>query len=113
MKKYVVIYHAPAQYMQMMSDMGATQEDMQAQMQAWMEWMGRCGDGLVEKGGPLVLSAKVTGEGSSPSDKKVVGYSILQAEDMAGAQAMLEGHPHLGLADECEIEIHEEMQMPG
>ena len=32
---------------------------------------------------------------------------------MPAAQAMLEGHPHLGLDPSCEIEVHEVMQMPG
>ena len=40
MSKFIVIYHARAPYMQMMQEMGASQEDMQAEMQAWMEWAG-------------------------------------------------------------------------
>ena len=113
MSKFIVIYHARAPYMQMMQEMGASQEDMQAEMQAWMEWAGRCGEGLAEMGGPIVGNLKLTNEGSLPADRGVVGYSILEAESMAAAQAMLEGHPHLGLDPSCEIEVHEVMQMPG
>ena len=112
MSKYIVIYHAPKQYMELMQDKGATPEEMQAEMQAWMAWAGRCGEDLLEMGGPLVVNVKLTNAGSSPSDKSVVGYSILQADDMAAAQSMLEGHPHLGLDPACEIEVHEVMQMP-
>ena len=93
MSKFIVVYHARAPYMQMMQEKGASQEDMQAEMQAWMEWAGRCGQGLAEMGGPMVGSLKLTSEGSSPSDRGVVGYSILEAADMDAAQAMLEGHP--------------------
>ena len=113
MSRFIVIYHARAPYMQMMQEKGATQEDMQAEMQAWMEWAERCGEGLPEMGGPMVGNLKLTNEGSSPSDRNVVGYSILEATDMAGAQAMLEGHPHFRLDPSCEIEVHEVMQMPG
>ena len=84
MSKFIVIYHARAPYMQMMQEMGATREDMQGQMQAWMEWAGRCGNGLPEMGGPMVGNLKLTNEGSSPSDKNVVGYSILEAGGHAG-----------------------------
>ena len=112
MSKFIVIYHARAPYMQMMQEMGATQEDMQAQMQAWMEWAGRCGDSLAEMGGPMVGSLKLSGNVSSPSNRNVVGYSVLEAENMAGAQALLEGHPHFTIDSSCEIEVHEVMQMP-
>ncbi len=113
MSTFIVMYHARAPYMQMMQEMGATQEDMQAQMQAWMKWAGRCGAGLPEMGGPMVGSLKLTNEGSAASDKNVVGYSVLEAEDMAAAQAMLEGHPHFGLDPSCQIEVHQVMDMPG
>ena len=112
MSKFIVMYHARAPYMQMMQEKGASPEDMQAEMQAWMEWAGRCGDGLPEMGGPMVGSLKLTNEGRSSSDRNVVGYSILEAADMASAQAMLEGHPHFRIDPSCEIEVHEVMQMP-
>ena len=109
MSKFIVIYHARAPYMQMMQERCATQEDMQAEMQAWMDWAGRCGESLTEMGGPMVGSLKLTNDGSSGSEQGVVGYSILEAENMAGAQGLLEGHPHLGLDSSCEIEVHEVM----
>lgn len=112
MSKFIVIYHARAPYMQMMQEKGATQEDMQAEMQAWMEWAGKCGEALTEMGGPMVGSQKLTNQGASPSDRNVVGYSILEAENMAAAQGMLEGHPHFRLDSSCEIEVHEVMNMP-
>ena len=60
----------------------------------------------------MVGNLKLTNEGSSSSDKNVVGYSILEAADMAAAQAMLEDHPHFRLDSSCEIEVHEVMNMP-
>ncbi len=91
----------------------ASPEDMEKGMEAWMAWAAKCGDGLVDMGSPLNGGQTVSKSGSSPSDRNVVGYSILQAEDMQGAQALLEGHPHLDWADGCEIEVHESMPMPG
>ena len=55
---------------------------------------------------------KLTKSGSSASDKNVVGYSILQAEDMEGAKAVLEGHPHFENPADGEIEVHESMPLP-
>lgn len=72
----------------------ATPEDMKEGMEAWMVWAKAWGDGLVEFGTPLGGGQKLTKSGSSPSDKGVVGYSILQAEDMEATTALLKNHPH-------------------
>ena len=79
MKKYLVLYHAPAAALEKMND--ATPEQMKAGMEPWIAWAERCGDGLVDMGTPLGGGRKVTASGSSASDKDVVGYSILQAEN--------------------------------
>ena len=77
-----------------------------------MEWAARCGEGLVDLGAPIVGGQKLSKSGSSTSDKSVVGYSILQAENLEGAKALLEGHPHLEWAEGGEIEVHETMRPP-
>jgi len=109
MRKFMVIYHAPMSFVEQMQK--ASPEDMKAGMDSWMAWAAKCGEGLVDMGAPLVGGQKLSKSGSSPSDKEVVGYSVLQAEDMEGAKALLQGHPHLGWADGCEIEVHESMPM--
>jgi hypothetical protein len=60
----------------------------------------------------LIYSMKVTAMTSSTSDKEVTGYSILEADSMGAAVAMLQGHPHLDWAAGCEIEVHEAMPVP-
>lgn len=90
----------------------ASPEDMKKGMESWMAWAKRCGDGLVDMGTPLGNGQKVTKSGSMPSNKDVVGYSILQAENMEVAKALLQGHPHLEWADGCEIEVHESLPIP-
>ena len=109
MTKFVVIYHASVSWEQTNN---ATPEDMAEGMKAWMAWAEKCGDGLIDMGTPLAGGQRLSKSGASPSDKGVVGYSILQAENMDAAQALLDGHPHLEWAAGCEIEIHESMQMP-
>ena len=94
MNKYIVIYHANAEALAGMQS--ATPEEMAEGMKPWMTWAEACGDGLVDMGTPLGGGLKLTSGGSSPSDREVTGCSILQAENMAAAEAMLQGHPHLG-----------------
>ncbi len=110
MKKFVVIYHAPAEAMAAMAT--ATPEQKMEGMKPWMAWADRCGDQLVDLGTPLIGGQRLSQDGSSTgSEKEVSGYSILQAEDMAGAKALLDGHPHLQWAGGCDIEVHECAEM--
>ena len=111
MGKFIVLYHAPASANQQMEN--ASPEEMQAGMQAWMKWAEACGSGLVDMGAPLANGQSVTTSGTVASDREVTGYSILQAESMEAAVAMLQGHPHLGWAEGCSIEVHESMPLPG
>ena len=65
----------------------------------------------MEFGTPLGGGQKLTKSGSSPSDKSVVGYSILQAEDMEATPALLKNHPHTDW--EGDVEVHESLPMSG
>lgn len=111
MKKFIVLYHGSEESAKKMA--AASPEEMKKGMESWMAWAGRCGSGLLDMGTPLGNGQKVTKSGTMPGDNKVVGYSILQAEDMNAAVAMLQGHPHLDWAEGCEIEVHESLALPG
>ena len=112
MKKFIVIYQAPIDAMQQMANVSP--EDQAKGMQAWMEWAKKCGDKLVDLGSPLMNGQKLSPGGMSEnSEIGVAGYSILQADNMKDAIALLQGHPHLGWNAACSIEVHETMPLPG
>lgn len=111
MKKFIVIYHSPAPSEEQMANVKP--EEFKAMMDMWTAWGERCGDGLVEMGAPLsggqVLSASA---GRENSDRQVSGYSVLQAENIDAAMALLDGHPHLhGGREGHSIEMHETVPM--
>ena len=108
MQKYLVLYYASAAAMQAMMDPEPV--DMQAVMDAWKAWAERSGDALVEMS-PLSPGGRITASGSSANEMGVVTYSVLQADNMEAAQALLADHPHLGHAG-CGIEVYETMSLP-
>ena len=71
----------------------------------------KCGSALVDFGTPLIGGQKLTSSGSSPTDSNIAGYSILQAEDIEGAKALLEGHPHLQWMEGAVIDVFESAPM--
>ena len=112
MKKFIVIYHAPLDFMKDMAN--TTPEDRKKGMEEWMVWAEKCGSKLVDMGAPLMNGQQLIPDGTSKiSDKNVVGYSILDAEDLEEAKGLLKGHPHLAWNAQCSIEVHETMPMPG
>lgn len=105
MKKYLVLYHMPTSFVEMAKN--ADPAEMKAGMEAWMAWFARCGDQLVDMGTQLSGGRRLTASGSSPSQRNVVCYSIVQAESMEAAEALLADHPHFAWSPDCEIEVHE------
>lgn len=112
MKKYLVLYHAPKEAMEQTAN--PTPEEAQEGMKPWMEWAQKCGDKLVDLGQPLHDGQKLSPDGNSrESNRGVVGYSILEANNMDEAKSLLKNHPHLQWRNDCEIEVHETMPLPG
>jgi hypothetical protein len=111
MKKFIVIYHAPEDAMKQMANV--PKEEQAKGMEAWMAWAKQCGSKLVDIGSPLAYGQALTPGGSKPSAKGVAGYSVLQAESMEQAKALLKGHPHLAWNAACSIEVHEALPLPG
>ena len=111
MKKFLVLYHAPASSFAQMKT--ATPEQQKAGMEAWMTWGKKAAASIVEMGAPLGKSLRVTkGGSSSPATNDLGGYSILQAESAEALSKTLEGHPHFMMPDGS-IEVVEVMPIPG
>ena len=82
-------------------------------MQEWMGWAERVGDGMVDFGTPLGGGVRVSPAGTSPSEREVSGYSIIEADDLEAALDLARNHPHLNMPGGCEIEVHEVQPIPG
>lgn len=104
MQKFLVLYRSK---MSMEEQMGATTpEQRQASMDAWMAWGVGAGDALVDWGVPT----QPTSDDDPGPAGWIGGYSILQAEDVGGARAVLAGHPHNQIGT---IEVLQMLDMPG
>ncbi|MFJ5695249.1 hypothetical protein ACIP9X_15555 [Arthrobacter sp. NPDC093125] len=110
MKKFVVLYNAPQSAQAQMAE--SSPEAAQEGMKAWMEWAQRAGDGIVDMGNPLGTGKEVSATGTADTSSHVAGYGILQAEDMDGALALLDRHPHLMMPD-ASIQVYEALDIPG
>jgi|SRR5215472_14316740 len=111
MKKFLVLYRAPASAFEQMKN--TTPEQQKAGMDAWMGWSKKAGGSIVDMGAPLGKSLRVTkGGGVSPSTNDLGGYSILQGESKEAVAKSLNEHPHFMMPDGS-IEVVELMPIPG
>jgi hypothetical protein len=110
MGRYIVLYHAPLGVVERFAQ--ATPKAAMEGMQLWMDWAQRIGSGLLDPGKPLGNAVKVKASGCSPTETSIIGMSILQADSMHGALAMVEDHHHLHWAADCEILVLEELPIP-
>jgi hypothetical protein len=110
MKKFLVLYKAPASSFAQMQK--ATPEQQKAGMEAWMAWSKKAASSIVDMGGPLGKSMRVTNSGAAPSTNDLGGFSILQAESKEALAESMKGHPHF-MTPEGTIEIVEVTPIPG
>ena len=106
MPKYLVLYRAAATAAEQMA--GASPEQAQAGMDAWMAWAGKAGDAIVDLGSPTTTPQKYDSEKGKPErgDYTIGGFSIFQAESSDALAKALDGHPHFTMPGSS-IEVHE------
>jgi hypothetical protein len=110
MKKFLVLYKAPASSFEQMRK--ATPEQQKAGMDGWMAWSKTAAGSIVDMGGPLGKSLRVTKGGASPSPNDLGGFSIMQAESKEALAETMKGHHHFMMPDGS-IEVVEVMPVPG
>jgi hypothetical protein len=89
-----------------------TPEQGTERMAAFAAWMERVGPALVDAGSPFGASTSVRDDGTEGTAGELIGYSIVQADDLAVAKALTEGLPFLADSDgKCAVEIFELLSM--
>lgn len=108
MAKYMMVYKGEATDM---SDM--TEEQGAAVMAAWGGWVESVGSALVDVGTPFGPGVSVVDDGSMGTPVSLNGYSIVEADDIAGAQALADNHPFLSDdKGDFAVDIYELMPVP-
>jgi hypothetical protein len=107
MAKYIYLYRGPVA-----PESGSTPEQAAARMAAFRAWMDKAGPALVDVGSPFGTSASVRDDGTEGPAGGLIGYTIVEAADLAAAKALTGGLPFLsGRAGNCAVEIFELLPM--
>ena len=90
MSKFIYIYRGPATRMEDFTD-----DQAAAQTALWGAWMGKVGPALVDGGAPFADRTSVVDDGSVGTPSDLQGYTIIEAESLDAAKALVDGHPFL------------------
>jgi hypothetical protein len=61
---------------------------------AFGSWVAGAGNAIVDPGAPVQMMAQVAGEGATEA-VRIGGYSIIQADSVDDAKAVLSSHPYV------------------
>lgn len=104
MAKFIYLYRGPAIVL--------TPEEGAERMAAFSAWMEKVGTALVDVGSPFGANVSVRDDGAQGTAGDLIGYSIVEADDLAAAMAFTDGLPFLSDSDgKCAVEIFELLSM--
>ena len=93
--------------------MGLSEKDLGPDpLAAFGAWIEKVGAALVDVGSPFGSSVSVRDDGTEGTAGDLIGYSIVEADDLAAAKAFTEGLPFLSDNDgKRAVEIFELLPM--
>lgn len=110
MKTFLALYMGSGEPV----DPASVSEDTMARgMAAWTQWMADHAAQIVEHGGPLGKTKKVSKTGVADIRNQVAGFVVVRAESHEAAAAMFENHPHFAIFPGDSVEIMERLPIPG
>lgn len=81
-------------------------------MDAWMKWAETHAKSIVENGGPLGKTKRVTRDGITDIRNNLAAYTVVKAESQEAAAKMFLGHPHFTIFPGDGVEIMEVLPIP-
>jgi hypothetical protein len=105
MAKFIYLYRGPATPI-------LTPEQGAERKAAFGAWMENAGAALVDAGSPFGPGTSARDNGTEGTAGDLIGYTIVEAGDLAAAKALTEGLPFLSNSDgKCAVEIFELLPM--
>ena len=82
-------------------------QEAQAHQKQWFDWIGSLGDAIVNPGIPMGPPTRVTADGvfPGPTEGRLTGLTIVEAEDMDAAIEMAKTSPFVDVATVDVVQI--------
>jgi hypothetical protein len=80
---------------------------------AWKSWVDKNQSAIVEMGGPLGKTKKVSARGTEDISNELGGYTVVRADSPEAAAKLFEKHPHFTSFPGEAVEIMPVLPIPG
>jgi hypothetical protein len=81
-------------------------------IEAWHAWMTRHKAAVVEAGGPLGKTKRVTTQGVADTSNNLSAYTVVRADSHEAAAKLFQNHPHFAIFPGDGVEIMEVLPTP-
>ena len=116
MKTFMAVYTGtPAafdKHMQQFPDPEKRKANDMKGMQAWEKWAKDNAKAIVEDGGPLGKTKRVSRDGIADVRNNLAAYTIVRADSQEAAAKMFVNHPHFTIFPGDGVEIMEVLPIP-
>jgi hypothetical protein len=82
-------------------------------MAAWQAWMQQHRGQIVDGGGPLGKTKRVTKDGVADVRNNIAAYVVVEADDQDAAAALFENHPHFAIFPGDGVDVMPCLPIPG
>jgi hypothetical protein len=114
MRHYMAVFTGSPDGMKAWKALDADTRERREQegMAAWMQWGRDHADAIVDNGGPLGRTKRVTDDGIADTANNLAGYTVVRAPSQAEAAKLFEGHPHFTIFPGDGVEVMEVLPIP-
>ena len=114
MKTYLAVFtgtqDAMAQWKSL--DEATRQQREKAGIAAWHQWMEDNGAAVVDTGGPLGKTKRISKRGIEDVSNNLSAFVTLKAESQEAAAKLFENHPHFSIFPGDGVEVMEVLPIP-
>jgi hypothetical protein len=116
MKRFMAVFTGSPNAFENYAKRFPTEEQRQANdrkgMEAWHQWVDEHDGVIIETGGPLGRTKRVTKDGVADIRNNLAAYTVVEAESQEEASKMFLNHPHFAIFPGDGVEIMEVLPIP-
>lgn len=79
---------------------------------AWREWMAANASCIVDVGGPLGKTRRISAQGVAEASNSLTGYVVIEADSHEAAARLFAAHPHFSIFPGEAVEVMPVLPIP-
>ncbi len=114
MKRYLAVFTGSPAALAAVHDLPEAERRRRGRegMEAWQRWVAEHAAVIVELGGPLGRTKRITKDGIADVRNDLAAFTVVEAESQEAAAKLFLGHPHFTIFPGDGVEVMEILPVP-